>query len=93
MKISQQYQTKTHKHNENCTVQEYLLNDEHMDAAVATISGRYPETRRVVNQACRELVYVIEGKGNIVVDDIDYPLTAGDVILIDAVKNITGKVI
>lgn len=84
MKISHLHQTKTHKHSESCAVQEYTLQDEHMDMAVATICGRYPETKRVMNQACRELAYVLEGDGKIVVDGNDYQLTAGDVILIDA---------
>lgn len=84
MKISRNNQTKTHSNSKTCVVQEYALQDEHMDMAVATLSGRYPEEKRVVNQECRELAYVLEGDGKVVVEGETVALTTGDVILIEA---------
>jgi uncharacterized cupin superfamily protein len=64
-----------------------------VDAATAAIIGRYPDENRVVNQQCDELAYVFEGEGKIVVNDKEHKLSAGDVVLIEAVKNTSGKVI
>lgn len=46
-----------------CSVIDYPINDDRLDMAIATISGRYPDNRRVVNQECKELAYVQSGEG------------------------------
>ena len=50
------------------SVTEYALEHDKMDMAIATISGRYPEEKRVTNAISTELVYVSEGKGKIVIE-------------------------
>ena len=40
-----------------------------LDIAVANISGRYPDKGRVVNQHCKELAYVQQGTGKIVINE------------------------
>lgn len=84
MKSVSKNQTKTVRNGVACTVTEYALGHELMDMALATISGRYPETKRVANQQCDELAHVLEGDGNIVVEGKIYPLSAGDTIIIEA---------
>jgi len=67
-----------------CSVIEYPLNEEMLDLAIATISGRYPDKGRIVNQECKELAYVQEGEGKIVINGKEIPITAGDAVMIDA---------
>jgi len=83
MKIALQHQATKKVNNASCTVIEYPLNHEMLDFAIATISGRYPDARRVVNQQCAELGYVIEGSGKIVVNHKEYQLNAGDIVIIE----------
>ncbi|MCE0724876.1 MULTISPECIES: hypothetical protein [Legionella] len=63
MKISLKHQTTEHSNAASCKVREYPLNDPMIDCAIANISGRYPETRRLVNLECNELDYVFLGEG------------------------------
>lgn len=83
MKISYKDQTNEHKNSEMCVVRTPNIQDETIDFAIATISGRYPAEKRVTNQACKEMVYVHEGSGKIVVDGKENLLSAGDVILLE----------
>ncbi len=84
MKIAFKHQAVEKMNNEACSVIEYALNNVMLDAAIATISGRYPDERRVVNQQCDELAYVFEGEGKIVINHEEHKITSGDVILIEA---------
>lgn len=84
MKITLQNQTTKHSNSATCTVSEYSFHERMLDLAVAKISGRYPESRRVVNTECHELVYVSDGEGKIVVNGVTHPLSAGDALLIEA---------
>lgn len=68
MKISFKHQAIEKTNSTVCSVTEYALNNEMLDAAIATIAGRYPDERRVINQQCDELAYVLEGEGKIVVN-------------------------
>lgn len=84
MKIAYKNQA-IHKATGNvCTVVEYPLHDDMLDLAIATISGRYPENGRVVNQECKELAYVQKGDGKIVINGKEISLTEGDSLIIDA---------
>lgn len=84
MKISRKHQAQVFKNSDACTVTAHMLEDDMLDMAIATISGRYPEVNRVVNQQCQEMAYVFDGEGKIVVDEEEHRLSAGDVILIEA---------
>jgi mannose-6-phosphate isomerase-like protein (cupin superfamily) len=84
MKISFKYQAVEKKNSAACSVTEYALNNAMLDAAIATIAGRYPDECRVVNQQCDELAYIFEGEGKIVINQEEHQLSAGDVVLIEA---------
>lgn len=84
MKISYKNQAQEKANNSSCTVTEHNLDHELHDAAVATITGRYPTNRRVVNTQCNELAFVFEGEGKVVINDKEHLLSAGDVVLIEA---------
>jgi mannose-6-phosphate isomerase-like protein (cupin superfamily) len=84
MKISLKNQAKEKANSAVCKVTEYALNHDMLDAAIATITGRYPDHRRAVNIECDELAYVFEGAGKIVVNHKEHHINAGDVVLIEA---------
>ncbi|HHF0524074.1 TPA: cupin domain-containing protein [Legionella anisa] len=84
MKISLKHQTTEHSNAASCHVTEYPLNDPMIDCAIAKISGRYPEVRRVVNLECNELAYVFQGEGKVVVNHTEHKLSTGDAVLIEA---------
>jgi len=84
MKISFIHRAINKANSTACSVTEYALNHEMLDVAIATISGRYPDERRVVNQQCDELAYVLEGEGKLILNHEEHKLSAGDVVLIEA---------
>lgn len=55
-----------------------------IDGAVVELSGKYPDTGRVVNTKCQELIYVIRGLGVVVVEGRETPFDAGDTLLIES---------
>lgn len=58
------------------------MTDPIINGAVADIRGRYPESEFTCNTVCREIVYVIEGKGIIGLIDKEVSITTGDVLLL-----------
>lgn len=82
MKVSYKQHAKE-KSADNCVITEHHVDEEKMiDCAVVELNGRYPNTGWVINQQCKELGYVRSGKGQIVIEDKTFPLSAGDVVLI-----------
>ena len=66
-----------------CTAVEYPLEDKDINAVVIKIDGRYPNEGRTVNEKCKELVYVMSGKGKLVVEGKEVDLKTGTVVLIE----------
>ena len=73
-----------HNNSPQCTVYEYLHNDTDIDVAVAEISGRYPEEGFAVNEKVKEIVYIVSGRGKIVLDGSVKDISAGDSALINS---------
>lgn len=69
-----------------CSVFEYTLGDSAIDMARAEIHGRYPEKGWAMNEACKEVAYVLEGSGRVNVDGWEVVLTVGDVVLIEPME-------
>jgi mannose-6-phosphate isomerase-like protein (cupin superfamily) len=65
-----------------CLVWEYDIKDRQIDGAVAEIKGRYPDKDRVVNENSKELVFILEGRGRVVVEGRQIKLSKGDLVLI-----------
>jgi mannose-6-phosphate isomerase-like protein (cupin superfamily) len=85
MKISYKNQSVERKNSEECVVTEYPTTDSELNFALVTLSGRYPPNdKRAVNIKSKEIVYIQNGTGKVVVDNIEYLLNVGDVVLIDA---------
>lgn len=86
MKILRKDKAIARKNSDVCIVTEYEIGDPAIDFAIVNISGRYPEmpTQRAVNRQCKEIVYVHEGAGKVIVNNNEHLLNAGDVVLIEA---------
>ena len=67
-----------------CKVTEYHIGDKEIDFAIVELSGRYPDVGLVTNQVSKEIVYIQQGQGKIVVDGVEWGLEAGDAVLVDA---------
>lgn len=83
MKIVKQNQAEKFKNSEKCEVLEYGLQDKDINLATAKLTGRYPEKGYCVNEQCKELIYVIEGKGTLNKKQETIEFEKGDAILID----------
>ena len=83
MKVIHKNQTKKFKNSDVCTAIEYPLEDKDINGAIIELRGRYPEKGRVTNLKCKELAYIINGSGRIVVEDKEVELNEGDLILIE----------
>ena len=83
MKEVHKNQTHKFQNSDVCTAIEYPLGDENINGAVIELSGRYPDTGRVVNEECKELAYVISGSGKVVVEGEEVELKEGGLVLIE----------
>jgi len=65
MKLVKYENVEKFSNSDTCTVWEYPLDDKDINCGVAKIIGRYPDTGYCCNEICKELIYVIEGKGTL----------------------------
>jgi mannose-6-phosphate isomerase-like protein (cupin superfamily) len=84
MKLVRKDQAKKFKNSDVCFAYEFPLGDKDINGAVIELSGRYPDSGRVVNQKCKELAYVMRGSGGLVVEGEKVKLKEGDMVLIEA---------
>lgn len=82
MQKCSQNETIEHKNSKHCVVSEFPMADHDINFAIVNLSARYPDVGLAKNTICKELVYVEEGSGKIVVEGVEYPLEKGDTILI-----------
>lgn len=54
-----------------------------IDGAMITVDGRYPDNGFLINETCKELVYITSGEGRLLSRQGAQSFTAGDVIYID----------
>lgn len=83
MKITRKAKSIERKNSDICLVTEYPPMDDHLDFAIVNISGKYPPSGAATNLQCKEIVFVHEGEGTVVVNGTSQPLEAGDVVLIE----------
>lgn len=83
MKLVKKSEAKSFKNSPVCTAYEYTLGDKDLNAAVIELRGRYPDSGRVVNEECKEIVHIIQGTGKVVIEDVEIDLAAGDQVFID----------
>ena len=68
MKYIPSSSAQTFENSPMCTVHEYGGNDE-INGAVAEIDGRYPEMGWAVNTEVSEMIFVLEGSGELVTNE------------------------
>jgi mannose-6-phosphate isomerase-like protein (cupin superfamily) len=83
MKIIHENQTKKFKNSDVCVATEYPMGDKDINVAYVEVSGRYPATGQVTNEKCKEMAYIIEGSGKIVVEGEEIILNEKDLILLN----------
>lgn len=84
MRIIHKSDAKRFENSPVCTAIEYPLNNKDISGAIIQLKGRYPLSRRVVNMKCKELAYVIAGKGEVGINGKVAKIVRGDVIFIDS---------
>ncbi len=72
------------KNSSTCWGLEYPFDDPDINGAVGIVDGRYPEQGFVVNEKCKEAVYVVSGTGSLTTDNDAVKLAPGDAALIPA---------
>ncbi len=83
MKLVKLNQAEAFANGDKCKVLEYPLEDKDINCATAILTGRYPDKGYCVNEECKELIYVIEGKGTLNKKEEIIQFEKGDVILIE----------
>lgn len=71
------------KNSDKCKTIEYSFNDKDIDLGISIITGRYPEVGYCVNLVSKELIYILEGSGNLCFEDKEVSFEQGDAILIE----------
>ncbi len=84
MKTIKLEQTIKNKNSDVCTAIEYPLRNKDINVAVIKLNGRYPDSGRAVNTVCKELAYIINGSGKLIVEGQVIELKKGDLVLIEA---------
>jgi hypothetical protein len=72
-----------HENTSSCVAYEYNQPTNELDAAVITLSGRYPENGWVLNTACTSLVHVVSGRGHVYFAGSEVELAEDHQVLIE----------
>ena len=83
MKIIKSNEAIKGSNSDKCKTIEYSFGDKDIDLGLATITGRYPENGFCVNLISKELIYVLEGSGNLYFENRNIEFSEGDSILIN----------
>lgn len=68
---------------DKCKTLEYSFGDNDIDLGVAIVKGRYPEEGYCMNTESKELIYVIDGEGELNFENKVIHFSKDDAILID----------
>lgn len=86
MKIIKYDEAERGANSDKCKTLEYSFGDTDIDIGVAIITGRYPEEGYCMNTKCKELIYVIDGEGELNFENKAIKFSKDDAILIDKNK-------
>lgn len=67
---------------EKCIAYEYLFGSENTSVALIEMKGRYPDKGFARNKTFEEIIFVLNGKGRITIDDKSYNLTKNDSVML-----------
>ena len=62
---------------------EYNLKDKNINICYCKINGRYPLNGVEINEKCKEIAFVVSGKGSVCISGKEYKIKSKDVVLID----------
>lgn len=71
-------QTQKFENSPECSVFEYSLPSEFFSFARAFINGRYPQKKRVINEECEEVYYVVSWEAIIHSEKWDFEINEWD---------------
>jgi mannose-6-phosphate isomerase-like protein (cupin superfamily) len=71
-----------HENSPRCIAYEYPMGDEDINVAFVEIVGRYPDEGHVMNESVKEMMFVTEGRGRLVIENQEHMLGEGDAVLI-----------
>lgn len=83
MKVISRKRAKEYSNSANCNGFEFDLGDKNLDGAVVTVNGRYPDKGRAINEECKEIAYIIDGSGQVVIEEKPFDIRKEDLIVID----------
>jgi mannose-6-phosphate isomerase-like protein (cupin superfamily) len=83
MKYVPKSQAKIFTNSGKVDVLEYGMDDPDIDGALATVNDKYPDQGFVVNEECKELLYVISGSGTLITKTSSAQISPGDAALIN----------
>lgn len=83
MKIIKNRDAEKGANSDACKTIEYSFGDKDIDLGLATITGRYPDKGYCVNLISKELIYVLEGEGELCFENKTINFEKGDSILIN----------
>jgi mannose-6-phosphate isomerase-like protein (cupin superfamily) len=83
MKVLTKSQTNAFSNSNTCDGVEFPFGDKDLNIAVVTVHGRYPDKGHLMNKVCKEIAYVVSGKGSVGVDNEVHELNPGDAVLIE----------
>ncbi|NGX31433.1 MAG: hypothetical protein K940chlam8_00801 [Chlamydiae bacterium] len=70
------------ENSKQCTAYEYPFEDPDIDVALIEIRGRYPDKGYAINTQVKEMIFVVKGKGHIVIEDKRSSLEEGAAVLV-----------
>lgn len=83
MKVLYRNQAKEYRNSPTCNGFEFDLGVKEIDGAVVRVTGRYPDRGQAVNEECKEIAYIIEGNGQVVIEGKLFDVKSEDLIVID----------
>ncbi len=83
MKLIKKSSAKEVKNSKSCIAIEYPLDDSDLNGAVIVLDGRYPDKGYALNLKCKELAYIISGKGKFFQPGKETEVSEGDMVLIE----------
>lgn len=83
MKLIAKKDATTINNSDTCQVIEYPFDEIDINGSVIAVNGRYPESGSVINEVCKEIVYIISGKGSLTVNEHMVEFDEGDSLFID----------
>jgi mannose-6-phosphate isomerase-like protein (cupin superfamily) len=80
--IIKKSERKKHVNSPKCIAYQYDHEDKDINIAFIEINGRYPDKGRVMNKVCKEIIFVVKGKGKIEIDGKELSIGEEDSVFI-----------